>query len=164
MILPLFFCLSLFSALGVAAVSGLAARMIGGRSLYHVVAYVFVLAAAAALAYGILAKPAIDYSEQKSPATLVSQMIDRIPDGSVVEGFQWKYEKIIDYYRIVEKRDVRFRQGTCDDGAIAEGKCFLLGTETKDQYLRRGYPLGLYLYVEGALPVYQVRVPEPSGK
>ena len=156
MVLPLFSCLSIFAAFGVAAAWELASRAIGSRALRDVVRYGTAAAVAIGVAYGFLSKPPVNYSAQKAPATLVNEMIKRLPQGSVVEGLEWNYEKIVDYFRIVEKRSIPFSQGACTPATLAEGKCFILGTQLKDRYLQEGRPLRLYLYVEDAAPIYQL--------
>jgi hypothetical protein len=160
MILPLFFCLSLLAGVGVAAVWYLAAAMSPRRLRSRVLSLSLAAIVAAGSVCAIIPRQRLDYSTQRGPATLVSEMIDKLPRGSVVEGIEWKYEKIVDYFRIVEARDIPFRQGTCDAATIADGRCFILGTQLKAQYLRQGCPLSLYLYVENALPVYRLQKPE----
>jgi hypothetical protein len=91
-------------------------------------------------------------------------MIKRLPQGSVIEGMEWNYEKIADYFRIVEKMNIPFSQGLWTPATLAKGKCFILGTQLKERYLQEGRPLRLYLYAENASPVYQLLTGEYTSR
>ncbi len=157
MILPFVACVAVFVAIATGWIARLVMRFLpgpaasrwGGRTVAMVVAIVVWLP--------LISRPVITCSHQGGAAALAAQMICQIPPGSMVDGIDWKYGKIVDYYRIVEHRDIPFQSSACDQRALAEGKCYVLGTpKAVREYQRAGFKIEPFLSQEGDLTVYRV--------
>jgi hypothetical protein len=153
MVLPLVACVAVFAGVGLVAAASLVCRRAPAR-LRSTGPIVLAAVAAAAIALPGL-RAAARAVDGGGAAVLVERMIDQLPRGAVLDGADWKYGRVIDYYRIVEGREIPFDCRACDEADIAGGKCFVLGSpKTVRAYQRAGLELSEYLRVPGQPPVY----------
>jgi hypothetical protein len=157
MVLPLMACLAALAALGAASIATLVGITLPGPGLgawgKRAVAAIVTIV----LCFPILSRPVIKYSRHDAAARLVGEMIRRLPPGSTVDGVDWKFAKIIDYYRIVECREIPFALAECDGPTIAAGKGYVLGIpKAVNSYRRAGHDLKPYLSAGDELTLFQV--------
>jgi hypothetical protein len=161
MILPLFAFAAIFIALGVSSISNLLGRLPAPPRLRTYASYGFAAVIGVWLVHASVSRPPLDLSHLDVPELWISKAIDSLPRGSTLDGVVWKYEKIIDYYRIVRGREIPFRCTECDDMSIHHGRCFVLGTpEMTIKYRNIGYSLTPYAFIGGEVVVYQVHARE----
>lgn len=165
MVLPLVICVGIFAAVGLIVITGLLARAL--RPKFRLAGWrVMALAALVAVAAWSTSRAFSIRPPEDGAAVLVAQAIDRLPAGSYLAGLDYRYIMIINYYRLVEKRDVKFTWGGIDDSMltddrIAQGAGFVLGTPRNLLRMgRAGIDLEAYLTVENAPTVYVVRMSE----
>lgn len=165
MVLPLVACIGIFAAAGLVVVGGLAARSLPPRSRAAGSAVIAVAIMAAVVAWSGLRAGAV-HPRADGSALLISQAIGRLPAGSCLAGVDYKHSMIINYYRVVEKRDVQFKWGAVVEGDRIEdlataGAYFVLGTpRSLLRFGRAGAEVEPYLTVENAPTIYRVKVTE----
>jgi hypothetical protein len=157
MILPLFAFASIFICLGMSSLSDLIRRLLPTTYLRRYGSYAFTVIVGILLVHSSASRPQIDFSYLAVPPLWVNKIIDSLPADSTLDGMVWDYEKIVDYYRIVEDRKIPFRSAECDDGTIRQGKGFVLGTpRATERYRKMGYRLTPYAYAGEVVIAYQI--------
>jgi hypothetical protein len=158
MVLPLYGVLAALAGIGLAGASVIISGALGRVRIARSVSRAAVIALALLVAGICISKPRIDYSKRNGPAMLIAGMLEDLPDGSTVDGLEWKYEKIVEYYEVVQGAHARFVSGHCDLNRIAEGTCYAINGAS-DRYERMGFGLELETAIEGAPNLYQLRPP-----
>jgi hypothetical protein len=161
MILPLFAVCSILIALGTCAMSRALSGMIGDATravpLGSAVAAVFAAAVFIWLSVSSASRPPVDLSHMGLPSVWIEKTITTLPKGSTLAGLGWDYEKIVDYYRLVERRDIPFDAADCSAEAIKDGRCFVLAVpQAMARYRKEGYRLIPTVYVEEMPVAFQV--------
>lgn len=162
MILPLFAWLCAFLALAIeglprAAISRLRSRA-AGRALVGAM-WIFL---AGLLLAPIFSRPFLDQSRCEGDARCVERMLAEVPEGSVVDGIRWNYNRMLLYYELVEQRPAPFRRAFASESeraqSIAAGRAFVFG-ESEEAYRAEGFTLVPFLEEPGAPTLYRITPP-----
>lgn len=161
MVLPLVVILAIFASLCVVVIATLSKRVFSGRLGSAVSRALAIVSLGLAVVWaGSQTGPAPSSTE--GPAELVTQMIDSLPPGSFVDGVDYRYRMIVNYFRLVEGREVKFSMGSASSDSmaarlVAEDKYFVLGVPmTLLRYQRADLRLEPYLVQDGAASVYRL--------
>jgi hypothetical protein len=162
MVLSLFAWLCAFLAVAVEGLPRAALSRLRARAAGRAVAGATWIVLIVLLLAPIVSRPFLDQSRNDGDARCVERMLVELPAGSVVDGIDWAYNRMLLYYELVERRPAPFQLAFVSEAdraqSIADGRAFVIG-ERVPEYRAEGWTLLPFIEEPGAATLYRIARP-----